>query len=156
MIIEQAKIEDAEEILFLQKLAYVSEAKIYKNFDIQPLRQSLDEIKAEFDNQIFFKGLQEGRIFGSVRGYLKDKTCCIGKLIVHPEMENRGLGTRLMKYIEDFFITAKRFELFTGSKSQRNLYLYRKLGYIIFKSEKINDDFTVVFLEKYRDHTLPA
>lgn len=36
-IIEKASINDAEEILRLQKLAYISEAEIYDDFNIQPL-----------------------------------------------------------------------------------------------------------------------
>ena len=48
MSIEQAMIDDAQEILALQKLAYQSEAEIYNDFTIPPLHQTLDEIKAEF------------------------------------------------------------------------------------------------------------
>ena len=41
MSIEQATIEDAQEILALQKLAYTSEAEIYNDFTILPLHQTL-------------------------------------------------------------------------------------------------------------------
>ena len=41
MEIEPAMIEDAAEILALQKLAYRSEAEIYNDFSIQPLLQTL-------------------------------------------------------------------------------------------------------------------
>jgi len=47
-------------------------------------------------------------------------------------MQNQGIGTILMKEIEKCF-TPKRFELFVGSKSGKNIYLYQKLGYSIFK-----------------------
>lgn len=53
-----------------------------------------------------------------------------------------------MNSIENQFIHCERFELFTGFKSKKNLYLYNKLGYKEFKREKINDRLTLVYLEK--------
>lgn len=43
MIIERASLEDAKEILELQKLAYVSEAEIYNDYSIPPMMQTLDQ-----------------------------------------------------------------------------------------------------------------
>jgi len=68
--------------------------------------------------------------------------------IVHPDQQNQGIGTRLMHEIEQAFDHARRFELFTGDRSTRNLYLYGKLGYRAFKRQAISDRVTLVFLEK--------
>ena len=151
MNIEQATIDDAQEILALQKLAYQSEAEIYNDFTIPPLHQSLDEIKAEFADQRFLKFCIDGRIAGSVRAYIKEQTCFIGKLIVHPECQNQGIGTKLLQEIEKAFDHVARYELFTGHKSKKNLYLYEKSGYRIFRRQKVTDDLTIVFMEKYRN-----
>ena len=149
IIIEQATIKDAQEILDLQYLAYQSEAAINNDYSIPPLTQTLGEIEADFDRQIFLKATMDDRIIGSVRGYKRDETCCIGRLIVHPDVQNRGLGTRLMGEIERIFSQTKKFELFTGTESKRNLYLYQKLGYKPFKTEMITENTGVVFLEKH-------
>jgi hypothetical protein len=53
-----------------------------------------------------------------------------------------------MNEIERIFNTCRRFELFTGDKSERNLYLYQKLGYKLFKKAKIADQTIIVYLEK--------
>jgi ribosomal protein S18 acetylase RimI-like enzyme len=151
MKIEQAFIEDAAEILALQKLAYLSEAEIYDDFTIPPLLQTLEETMTEFDTQFFLKIMDTGRIIGSVRAYLDQGTCYIGKLIVHPDFQNLGLGTRLLNEIEARFNQANRFELFTGHQSKRNLHVYRKLGYKIFSSEPATDNLTMVFLEKINE-----
>jgi ribosomal protein S18 acetylase RimI-like enzyme len=148
MEIERAIISDAEEILSLQKLAYRSEAEIYNDFNIPPLVQALESIEKDFENQYFLKTVMNGKIIGSVRAYTKEGTCYIGRLIVHPDFQNRGIGTDLMNEIERIFNTCRRFELFTGDKSERNLYLYQKLGYKIFKKAKITDQTMVVYLEK--------
>jgi ribosomal protein S18 acetylase RimI-like enzyme len=148
MEIERAMISDAEEILILQKLAYRSEAEIYNDFNIPPLVQTLESIEKDFENQYFLKAVMDGKIIGSVRAYTKEGTCYIGRLIVHPDFQNRGIGTDLMNEIERIFNTCRRFELFTGDKSERNLYFYQKLGYKIFKKAKITDQTMIVYFEK--------
>lgn len=149
MIVETASLQDAPAILELQKLAYQSEAALYQDPTIQPLLQNLEEIEAEFVNHTFLKGLIAGTIVASVRAYLRNETCFIGKLIVHPTQQNQGLGTRMMDKIEQLFPEAKRFELFTGYKSERNLHLYTKLGYREFQRQQIHERLTFVFLEKW-------
>lgn len=42
----------------------------------------------------------------------------------------------------------KRYELFTGSRDQRNQYLYNQLGYKSFKTESYNDKISFVYMEK--------
>jgi GNAT superfamily N-acetyltransferase len=146
--IEPASVEDAAEILDLQKLAYQSEAALHDEYRIPPLTQTLADMQAEFGRQVVLKASAGGRIVGSVRGHVQDGTGYVGRLIVHPDVQNQGLGTRLMAEIEAVLTRAHRFELFTGHKSERNLYLYRKLGYRPFKEEKVGERLTLVYLEK--------
>jgi ribosomal protein S18 acetylase RimI-like enzyme len=147
-MIEDAIMNDAKEILQLQKLAYQSEAAIYDDYTIPPLVQSLEGMLTDLRKQIVLKVMLDGKIIGSVRGHVQDGTGYIGRLIVHPDFQNRGTGTQLIKAIEGRLAKAKRYELFTGHKSERNLYLYKKLGYSQFRTEKINDRLTQVYLEK--------
>jgi ribosomal protein S18 acetylase RimI-like enzyme len=103
------------------------------------LIQTLKEIRQEFSQQVFLNALEEGEIVGSVRAYLEKGTAYIGRLMVKPDSQNKGIGTRLMQAIEEHFRMAGRYELFTGHRSARNLYLYRKLGYREFKRIPVND-----------------
>ena len=121
--ITRAAVEDAEEILALQKLAYQSEAALYQDFTIAPLTQTLTGINAEFQTWHFLKAVADGCIQGSVRAHLEQGTCYIGRLIVHPAHQNLGLGSQLMNKIEGCFPEASRYELFTGHLSERNLHL---------------------------------
>ena len=149
MIIKKAEVSDIDEILSIQKLAYKSEAEIYDDFSIPPLVQTVEEIKEEFKNHVFLKVVQNNRIIGSVRALqIGDKTCYIGRLIVHPDFQNKGIGTKLMKKIEDIFKECQRFELITGHKSMKNIILYQKLDYNIFKTEKATENLNLVYLEK--------
>jgi ribosomal protein S18 acetylase RimI-like enzyme len=148
--IAHASEADAAEILALQKLAYQSEAAIYNDWSIPPLTQTLAEIKAEFAENTFLKVCDGGKIVGSVKVSLRDGTGEIGRLIVHPGCQGKGLGTQLMLAVESEFPTVSRFELFTGSKSVSNIRLYEKLGYTIFATKPLSDLVELVFMEKHR------
>lgn len=147
--IERANLNDLEDILKLQYLAYQSEAKLLNNFTIQPLTQTLEELVQEFQNGIIYKAVNDQeQIIGSVRGTVKDGTLLIGKLIVHPDSQGNGIGTELLKYIENNHKELRK-ELFTSDKSIRNLSLYEHNGYTRFKIEAINKDLNFIFLEKF-------
>lgn len=143
-----ATIDDAKEILDLQKLAYQSEAERYNDYDIPPLKQTIDEIKEHFRKYVFLKAVSEGALIGSVRAFEENGTCYIGRLAVNPDMKNQGIGTTLMKEIERYY-KPDRFELFTVSKSYKNIYLYQKLGYNTFRTEKYKDNIEVLYMEKF-------
>jgi GNAT superfamily N-acetyltransferase len=66
-----------------------------------PLTQSLEELREDFKKQVFLKAMVDGRIVGSVRAFAKDGTAFIGRLIVHPDLQNGGIGTELMGEIEN-------------------------------------------------------
>ena len=86
MKICRATKEDLPQILDLQYLAYQSEAEYLNNYNIPPLKQTLDELEEEFENKIILKAISdENKIIGSVRGNLQDNTVYIGKLMVHPD-----------------------------------------------------------------------
>lgn len=144
----RASLEDAIEILTLQKLAYQSEAQIYDDWSIPPLLQTIEEIRDEFSISVFLKAISEHSIIGSVRSRVIKNTCHIGKLIVHPEWQNLGIGTRLMTEVELMYRDVARFELFTGSNSIRNMHLYHKLGYQEFRREPLGSKVELVYLEK--------
>ncbi len=149
MEITIAELADAPEILELQKLAYLSEAAIYDDYRIPPLAQPLESVQAEFSNHTFLKALEDGRIVGSVRAKKDGETCYIARLIVHPDYQSRGIGSALIKEIESLQ-NANRYELFTGSKSERNLYFYNKHGYREFRTEDQTEKVKIVFLEKIK------
>ena len=148
MNIEKAEREDLQDILDLQYIAYQSEARLFNNTDIPPLKQTLEDVFNEYKKGIILKALDEkGKIIGSVRGYLEDGTVYIGKLMVHPQDQGKGIGTKLLLSIEGEF-PGYRYELFTSTKSKRNIELYEKLGYKVFSERKISEELRFVYLEK--------
>jgi len=148
LTIKRADISDLEKILEIQKIAYLQEAEIYNDFSIPSLNQEIDSLKIEWQNGVVIKAEINGQIIGSVRAELVENICKIGKLIVKPDFQNQGIGKILMTEIERLFKNCSSYELFTGDKSEKNLKLYRKLGYVDFKVERINDNLKMIYLQK--------
>ena len=148
ILIEKAQKEDLKEILKLQHLAYQSEAKLFGDMDIPPLKQTIEEVDEEFEKGTFLKVVDDsGAIIGSVRAYEENGTIYIGKLMVHPKMQKQGIGTQLLLAMENEFPN-HRYELFTSSKSISNIRLYERFGYKIFKEEAVSEELQFVYLEK--------
>ncbi|WP_327664255.1 MULTISPECIES: GNAT family N-acetyltransferase [unclassified Streptomyces] len=150
--ISAATETDAEQILKLQYLCYQSEAQLYGDYSIEPLTQSLTSIRTELDSGTVLVARLGDEVVASVRGTVDaDGTAHINKLIVHPRMQRHGLGGRLLSTVEAELGatgTAKRFQLFTGHRSDHNLRLYRQHGYAAVSTQRVDDRLTVVTLAK--------
>jgi len=150
VVIADATPEDAEAILALQRVAYQQEAVLHDDFNIPPLTETLQDIRSAFVSHVFLKALLGDVIIGSVRGNCDAGTCHIGRLIVHPDFQGKGIGTRLLSGIENRFPDAVRFELFTGHKSRDNLRFYAKRGYVETDRRVASDRVTLVYMQKER------
>ena len=139
--------EDLKEILDLQYLAYQSEAALFGNKDIPPLKETLEEVIDEYNKGIVLKMISDDRIIGSVRAFEKDGTAYIGKLMVHPDHRRKGYGKRLLLEIEKYF-PDKRYELFTSTRSKDNIRLYESAGYKAFGRRAVDDELIFVYMEK--------
>jgi ribosomal protein S18 acetylase RimI-like enzyme len=139
LIITKAVKEDLPIILNIQRKAFLEVAKTFNLQSMPQIEQTLESLTAEFKNHTILKASIVNTVVGSVRAYAEKDTCYISRLIVLPEYQNRGIGKALMSEIENQFKNiVKRYELFTGSRDQRNQHLYNQLGYKSFKTEKHN------------------
>lgn len=156
---------DAPAILALQRLAYQAEALRYNDWSLPPLTQPLEALEAEFSRLTILKAVQKAApgetgalddlpvpgalsIVGSVRAGLSHGVCQIGRLIVHPEHQRRGLGGALLDAIEKRFPGAEKFALFTGGRSEDNIRLYEHHGYGVVRRQEMKPGLMLVFLEK--------
>jgi ribosomal protein S18 acetylase RimI-like enzyme len=130
LIIADADPADAGELLTVQRAAYLSEAQLHETFALPPLTETLDEIRAAIASVTVLKAVSGTRIVGAVRGRADGDTCHIGRLAVAPDLQGNGIGTALVRAIEARFPQVRRFELFTGPRSEANVRLYRRLGYV--------------------------
>lgn len=153
MEITRANTGNEKKIIELQRMCYQENAERYKNYKIPPLTETEDELKEVLKENTVLIAIDNNRIVGSIRAKPIHNTCYIGRVIVHPDFQNKGIGSKLMKEIEDSYSNTERFELFTGYRDEKNLYFYKKNGYKEFKQEIINDTLVYIYLEKKRNPT---
>jgi ribosomal protein S18 acetylase RimI-like enzyme len=141
-------VDDAGELLTLQRAAYVSEAQLYNDPTLPALTQTLPELAAELAHPSL--GIRSaGRLVGAVRWQVHDGVAHIGRLTVAPDMQGAGIGTALLRAAESAS-GADRFELFTGHLSQANIRLYQREGYEIERTEPLHPGVDLVYLTKTR------
>ncbi len=146
--IEIAAPADLPGILALQKLAFRGEAQRYRDFNIPQLTQSLAELEAEYAAGPLLKLEVGGVLVGSIRGRRQDGVGQINRLFVHPDWQGGGLGSRLLGAMEGQLSDCRRFRLFTGHLSGRNLAFYARRGYREVRRETLSERVTLVWLEK--------
>ena len=126
---------DAGEILTLQRACWLSEAFDSQSLEIPALQEDLATVVAELDRWQTYVVRSAGRLVGSVRGRLDEgpdgaRVWDIGRLMVAPDVQGRGLGRLLLEHIQAVApAEATAYWLFTGAKAARNQRLYRKAGF---------------------------
>jgi ribosomal protein S18 acetylase RimI-like enzyme len=147
-VILRGTIDDAEEILALQKLAFGKQAELYDDWTLPPIVETLADLRGKFADHIFLKAMAGPKIVGSVRARAEGAVCHVGRLVVDPAHQRKGLASALMKAIEAEFPTVERFELFTGTKSEGSILLYERLGYVPMGTEAVSPKVSHVILKK--------
>ncbi len=133
-------VERAGEILTLQRAAYVTEAKLHNDLQLPPLDQTVDEIVDELRNpEVIALGITSGaRLVAAVRLTVHGDTAELGRLTVAPDLQGRGLGSRLLDAVDAWLPSAvARLELFTGEHSLANIRLYNRFGFREFRRRNV-------------------
>jgi ribosomal protein S18 acetylase RimI-like enzyme len=140
---------DAGEILTLQRAAYVTEAQRYGDAFLPALTQTYDDLCTELADSSALKALMGGRMVGAIRARRDGKTLHIGRLAVAPDLQGRGIGTRLLTAIEALNASGvETFTLFTGHLSAANIRLYERLGYVQVRREEVHAGLAAIHLDK--------
>jgi len=145
-------VADAGEVLTLQRAAYVTEARAYADFDLPPLLETLEEVRAALTSCLCWGVRENGRLVAAVRLTVSGHVGVIGRLAVAPDRQGTGLGGGLLRAAEAAApppVTV--FRLFTGAASAGSLHLYAKHGYR--ETHRTPEHgYELVHLEKTRVH----
>lgn len=124
---------DAPELLTLSRACWVTEARANDSLDIPPLVETVQQTAEGIAQWSTWTMRAGGRLVGSVRGRVSpdDETLWqIGRLMVAPDLQGRGLGRALLAFGEAQAPPGTTaYWLNTGARSERNLRIYRKAGY---------------------------
>ena len=137
----------AGELMTLQRAAFVTEAQRYNSPFHPATVQTLEELVAELAATTCIAAFAGRRLVGAVRTFEADDVLHISRLVVAPDLQGRGIGTRLLAAAEDRTRLA-RATLFTGHLSAGNLRLYERQGYVEQRREDIGSGVILVHLTK--------
>ena len=128
---------DAPDLQVLTRACWLPEIARYGMFDVG--EEDLDEVRdgiRDWDTRVWRK---DGQLVASVRVRphpREDRTWQIGRLMVAPYLQGRGLGRELLEYAESLAPEdVGTFWLNTGAQSTENLRMYRKAGYRVRPGE---------------------
>jgi ribosomal protein S18 acetylase RimI-like enzyme len=133
IVVVPAAIEDAGELMTVQRAAFLSEGEINNSFRLPPMTETVEDIRAAIAEKstVVLVAKLGHRLVGSVRATVTDGTGHVGRLAVAPDLHGHGIGRMLMAAVEAALADrVTRYELFTGGTSEGNLRLYRSLGYV--------------------------
>ena len=137
----------ADELLTLQRAAYVAEAQLYDDVRLPALVQTLDDLVDELAGSTCLAAVAGTRLVGAVRTRERDGVLHVGRLVVAPDQQGHGIGTRLLLAAERV-TRLSTATLFTGARSTANLRLYRRHGYVETAREQARPGLQLVHLSK--------
>ena len=152
--IAAADAEDAGEILTVQRAAYVAEAQRYGDPFLPPLVESAAQARATIEEAVrggglVLKACLGERIVGAVRGKPVGRIGSVGRLVVAPDVQRRGIGTALLVAVEDALRDdVEELVLSTGERGTETLRLLRRLGYVESYRERLAPHLGLVHLRK--------
>lgn len=152
VVFELAKPEDAIEIYEVQKLAYREQLEMYKDCETDPAVEGIDWILFKIKHHIYYKIICDGKIIGEVDIYQHKRSPLhyeMNGIFIHPDYQNRGIGEKAIRFVENEFKEAKVWTTWIPHKIEKNHYFYGKVGYRkTGVQEKIMDNLILVQYEK--------
>jgi tRNA (guanine37-N1)-methyltransferase len=137
--IQAAQPSDAEELTVLQRACWLSEAVANASLDMPALTENVDEVRDGIVAWQTWVVRSGGRLVASVRARVSTEAPGqweIGRLMVAPDLQGRGIGRALLEYAEGAApVGTTRLWVNTGSRSSANLRRYRRAGYRVQPGE---------------------
>jgi tRNA (guanine37-N1)-methyltransferase len=123
---------DAGELFTLTRACWLQELWANPGVVIPALEESFEAAVRGVDEWTTYVAVAGGRIVGSTRGRLAGDGAVwdVGRVMVAPDLQGRGLGRYLLELAEDTAPDeATSYELWTGALSVDNIRMYKKAGY---------------------------
>jgi tRNA (guanine37-N1)-methyltransferase len=131
LVINRAAPADTGELITLQRAAYLSEARVTGSLELSPLTETPDRLRASLVDGVVLVARRAGRLIASVRAEVAtDGAWLIGRLVVAPDLQGRGIGSRLMSEIESCAPRSCSRMRLTATAVAETLSFFGRRGYV--------------------------
>jgi tRNA (guanine37-N1)-methyltransferase len=121
---------DAGELFTLTRACWLQELWANPGVPIPALEESFDDLLGSLDDWTILVARAGGRLVGSSRGRAEGDVWDVGRVMVAPDLQGRGLGRHLLTLVEEAApAEVTSYQLFTGAGSVDNIRMYKKAGY---------------------------
>ena len=125
---------DAGELFTLQRACWVQEQQANPGVPIPALEESLEDLQRWIAADTVLVVRSAGRLVGAVRARLRSRpdgdVWDIGRLMVAPDLQGRGLGRWMLERVQEAAPPdARSLGVITGARSVDNLRMYHRAGF---------------------------
>lgn len=140
---------EAAALLEIQKEAFQSDLKKYQDYDSSPAAETLEFFKYKLKHSYHYTIFADNKIIGGVCVVkVTDDHYRLFRIFLSRKYQNRGIGAKVLPYIEKKYPQAKKWSLDTPKDNPVTRHFYEKYGYKKTKEYKVNERLTLVEYEK--------
>jgi tRNA (guanine37-N1)-methyltransferase len=135
--VRAAEPGDAGELLTLQRACWAPERPANPQLELDALTETLDDVRRRLGERLVLVARSGSRLVGAVAADRRGTDWHVGRLMVAPDLQGRGLGRALLRRIEEAAPDGvTQFRLSTGTGSTRSLRILRKAGYRVAGTDR--------------------
>ena len=151
--IKEFETADIDAVFEVQQAAYLPLFQKYQDTETNPYMESKEKVLQKYTREgtLGYVLWMDEEVVGAVRINLFPEyhSGRVSALCVHPKYQGKGIAQQALKRIEEIHCDVQKWFLDTILQEKGNCHLYEKLGYQqTGRTEKINDQMTLVFYEK--------
>lgn len=151
---ERAKMEDAQKLANAELLGYQEEIAMYQDIPgfVPPRGYGMiEEHEKHIQHSTYYKIMDDDNIIGGVILFDKGDEIYLYKIFLIPSLQNQGIGSKTIHFVENALFGAKKWTLHTPYKSYRNHHFYEKFEYkkVGETQPSVVDGFCLYVYEKY-------
>lgn len=149
LVIKRAKVEEAETLKAIQEAAFADDLLKYQDVEGSPATESTERLIEKINSFYYYTIRHNDEIIGGVNvRKTSDTESRLSRLFLKPTYQNKGIGTKIIKFIEEEFPHTVKWSLDTPYLSYRNQHLYEKMGYKKIGEHRISDKLILFDYEK--------
>ncbi|MFF2176328.1 GNAT family N-acetyltransferase [Lysinibacillus sp. NPDC058147] len=145
IVIKRTNEIEAPILLEIQKEAFEDDLRKYEDHDTSPVNEPVERLLRKIELFKHYTIWHNNEIIGGIDVRdLKDNKYRLNRIFISKKYQNKGLGSQIMKLVEEEFPSAVEWVLDTPHLNIRNHHFYEKMGYKKIGQHQINEKLILI------------